>query len=78
MIKVIKFMEKAWLLIAILTFLIAIYNSIVNSVYDALYFYGFSIIAAFLFVMRSKQRMFHEREEERKAKPSKKKKTKHK
>lgn len=58
-------MEKAWLLIAILTFIIAIYQSIQNSVFDALYFYGFSAIAAFLFVMRRKQRIYHEREEER-------------
>lgn len=61
-------MEKAWLVISIATFLIAIYWSIKNSFYDALYFYGFSIIAIFLFTMRRKQRMFHEREAEKKGK----------
>ena len=50
MIKVIKFMEKAWMVIAIATFLIAIYWSIKNSIYDALYFFGFSVIAIFLFI----------------------------
>ena len=68
MIKVIKFMEKAWLVIAVATFLIAIYWSIKNSIYDALYFFGFSVIAIFLFIMRRKQRMFHEREAEKKGK----------
>lgn len=65
MIKVIKFMEKAWLMIAIITFVIAIYQSIRNSVFDALYFFGFSIIAVFLFLARRKQRIFHEKEAER-------------
>ena len=68
MIKVIKFMEKAWLVIAVATFLIALYWSIQSSFYDALYFYGFSLIAVFLFIMRRKQRMFHEREVEQKQK----------
>jgi len=66
MIKVIKFMEKAWLMLSILTFLIAIYQTFKNSVYDALYFYAFSVIAIFLFMMRRRQRMFHEREQKRK------------
>tara|TARA_B110000046_G_scaffold40521_1_gene44888 strand:- start:37050 stop:37256 length:207 start_codon:yes stop_codon:yes gene_type:complete len=68
MIKVIKVMEKAWLFVATATFLIAIYWSLKNSIYDALYFFGFSVIAIFLFVMRRKQRMFHEREAEKKGK----------
>lgn len=68
MIKVIKVMEKAWLLVATATFLIAIYWSLKNSIYDALYFFGFSVIAIFLFVMRRKQRMFYEREAEKKGK----------
>ena len=72
MIKVIKFMEKVWLMLAILTFLIAIYQSVQNSIFDALYFYGFSAIAAFIFMMRRKQRMFHEKEEERKEQAGKK------
>ena len=61
-------MEKAWMVITIATFLIAIYWAIQNSIYDALYFFGFSVIAIFLFIMRRKQRMFHEREAEKKGK----------
>ena len=49
-------MEKAWLVISIATFLIAVYWSIKNSFYDALYFFGFSVIATFLFIMRSEMK----------------------
>jgi len=63
MIKVIKFMEKMWMMLSILTFLIAIYFSIKNGVFDALYFYGFSVVAGLLFLMRRKQRRFHEKQE---------------
>ncbi len=66
MIKVIKFMEKVWLMLSILTFLIALYWSYVESIYDALYFYGFSAIAIVFFMLRRKQRMFHEREQKSK------------
>ncbi len=66
MIKVIKFVEKVWLMAAILTFIMAIYFSFKNGIYDALYFYGFSAVASFLFLMRRKQRRFHEREEAKK------------
>ncbi len=59
-------MEKMWLVLSILTFLIAIYKSIQSNVFDALYFYAFSGIAIVLFFMRRKQRMFHERNEENK------------
>ncbi len=56
-------MERMWFMLSILTFLIAIYMSVQNNVYDALYFFGFSVIAIFLFFMRRRQRMFHERKE---------------
>ncbi len=56
-------MEKMWLMLSIITFIIAVYQSIVNNVFDALYFYGFSIIAIFLFYMRRRQRIFHENKE---------------
>ena len=61
MIKVVKFLEKMWLMLAIVTFIIALYRSFTNDVYDALYFYGFSLIATLLFIMRRKQRKYHER-----------------
>lgn len=61
MIKVIKFLEKMWLMLAIVTFIIAIYRTFTNDIYDALYFYAFSVVAALLFIMRRKQRKYHER-----------------
>jgi hypothetical protein len=56
-------MEKMWLMLAIVTFLIAVYQSIRESIYDAVYFYGFSVIAILLFVMRRQQRRMHERKQ---------------
>ncbi len=52
-----------WLMLAIVTFLIAVYQSIRESIYDAVYFYGFSVIAILLFVMRRQQRRMHERKQ---------------
>lgn len=68
MIKVIKFMEKAWFMISILTFLVALYWVYMGKTFDALYFFGFSIVAIFLFLARRKQRRYHERETEKKVK----------
>lgn len=61
MIKVIKFLEKMWLMLAILAFLVAVFWSLQNSIYDALFFYGFSAFSIFLFLMRRKQRRYHEK-----------------
>jgi hypothetical protein len=54
-------MEKMWLMLSITTFIIALYQTFINSVFDALYFYGFSVIAIFLFFMRKSQRISHEK-----------------
>lgn len=54
-------MEKVWLMLSILTFLVAVYHSIQNTVYDALYFYGFSAVSIMLFIFRRKQRKIYER-----------------
>lgn len=54
-------MEKVWLTLSVLTFIIAIYKSIQSNVFDALYFLAFSVIAILLFYMRRKQRLFHEK-----------------
>lgn len=61
MIKVIKFMEKMWLMLSIVTFVLGVYYSIQETVYDALYFFAFSVVAILLFLMRRKQRRFHEK-----------------
>jgi len=59
--KVVRFLELMWLMLAIVTFIIACYQSIINSVFDALYFFGFSVISIFLYLMRRKQRKLHEK-----------------
>jgi uncharacterized protein involved in response to NO len=53
-------MEKMWLMLSIVTFVLGAYYSIKETVYDALYFFAFSVVAALLFLMRRKQRRFHE------------------
>lgn len=61
MLKVIKFMEKMWLMLSIVTFVIAVVRSFQDGIYDALYFYGFSVIAILLFLMRRRQRKHYEK-----------------
>tara|TARA_B100000965_G_scaffold405843_2_gene441507 strand:- start:708 stop:905 length:198 start_codon:yes stop_codon:yes gene_type:complete len=61
MIKVLKFMEKMWLMLCIVTFVIALYKTFQQSIYDALYFYGFSVVAIGLFLLRRRQRRLYEK-----------------
>lgn len=60
MINVLKFMERMWFMLCIVTFIIAVYWTINNQVYDALYFYAFSVVAILLFMVRRRQRRAHE------------------
>lgn len=59
-------MEKMWLVVSITTFVVAVYHSIKDNVFDALYFFGFSVVAILLFLMRRKQRLFYERQHKKK------------
>lgn len=61
MIRLIKFLEKTWLMLAILTFIIGLYRAYQGSTFDALFFFGFSVISIFLFSVRRNQRRAHER-----------------
>lgn len=61
MIKVLKFMEKMWLMLCIVTFVIALYKTFQQNIYDALYFYGFSVVAIGLFLLRRRQRRLYEK-----------------
>jgi MFS superfamily sulfate permease-like transporter len=56
MIKMVKFLEKMWLMIGILTIFIAIYKSIFVSIQDGVYFLVFSAVAFLLFWLRKRQR----------------------
>jgi len=61
MIRVLKFMEKMWLMLCIITFIIALYWTFQDVGPDALYFYLFSVVSIILFVIRRKQRKAYER-----------------
>ena len=65
MLKVIRFMELMWLMLAIVTFIIAVVRSFQDGIFDALYFYGFSAIAIVLYIIRRSQRRMHERKQDK-------------
>ncbi len=58
-------MELMWLMLAIVTFIIAVVRSIQDGIFDALYFYGFSAIAIVLYIIRRSQRRMHERKQDK-------------
>ena len=49
-----------------LAFVWGVYYSVKETVYDALYFFVFSVVAILLFLMRRKQRRFHEKSNSKK------------
>ena len=52
MLKVVKFLQIMWLVIAIITFLVATYHLIFTSTEDAIFFYVFSGVALILYIVR--------------------------
>lgn len=61
MIKMIRFLEKMWLMIGILTVLIAIYMFFFGTGEDSLYFLLFSGVAFILYFLRRRQRQGFEK-----------------
>ena len=55
MLKVVKFLQIMWLVIAIITFLVATYHLIFTSTEDAIFFYVFSGVALILYIVRKRQ-----------------------
>ena len=53
--KVVRFLQYMWLVIAIISFLIATYHLIYTAIEDALYFYFFAGIAVILSIVRNRQ-----------------------
>jgi Flp pilus assembly protein TadB len=53
--KVVRFLQIMWLVIAIMSFLIATYHLIFTALEDALYFYFFAGLALILFFVRKRQ-----------------------
>ncbi|HCQ29629.1 MAG TPA: hypothetical protein DIU39_05035 [Flavobacteriales bacterium] len=55
MLKWIKFLEKMWLMLAILSATIAIYKLFASTVDDAGFFFIFSAMATILYFLRKRQ-----------------------
>lgn len=53
--KVVRFLQYMWLVMAIISFLVATYHLIYTALEDALYFYIFSGIATILYFVRKNQ-----------------------
>jgi len=55
--KIIRFLELMWLVIAIVSAIIATYHLLTTTLQDALFFYFFSVMAIALFFLRKRQRI---------------------
>ena len=55
--KMIIFLEKMWLIVAIVCLIMAAYKSVVIGYEDGLYFLLFSLLAAALFLLRRRMRI---------------------
>ncbi len=64
--KIIKILETAWLVIAILAISIGTYMLIKGAKNDALYFYAFTVVAGVFYYIRRKQRLRMETEHKNK------------
>ena len=55
MLKVIRFLELMWLVIAIISAIIATYHLFTTTLQDALFFYFFSAVAVALLFLKSER-----------------------
>lgn len=53
--KVVRFLQYMWLVIAIISFLVATYHLIYTAIEDAMYFYIFAGLATILYIVRKRQ-----------------------
>jgi hypothetical protein len=53
--KVVRFLQYMWLMIAAISFCVAIYHLIYTGVTDALFFFFFAAMAILLFYVRKRQ-----------------------
>jgi len=56
MLKIIRFLELMWLVVAIISAIIATYHLFATTLQDALFFYFFAAAACVLFFLRKRQR----------------------
>jgi len=55
--KIIKVLEKLWLMVAIVCIILAIYKSIFLTIEEGLYFGLFSVLATALYLLRRRMRI---------------------
>lgn len=53
----IKFLERMWLMVAIVCFVLATYKIIFVTMEDGLYFYMFTVLAVVLWLLRRRMRI---------------------
>jgi hypothetical protein len=53
--KVVRFLQYMWLMVAAISFCVAVYHLIVTGVTDALFFFFFTAMAILLFYVRKRQ-----------------------
>lgn len=55
--KMINFLEKMWLMLAIVTIILAVYKTFYSTIEDAVYFYVFCVVSIIFYFLRKRQRI---------------------
>lgn len=55
--KMINFLEKMWLMLAIVTIILAVYKTFYSTMEDAAYFYVFCVVSIIFYFLRKRQRI---------------------
>lgn len=55
--KMINFLEKMWLMLAIVTIILAVYKTFYSTLEDAAYFYVFCVVSIIFYFLRKRQRI---------------------
>jgi len=55
--KMINFLEKMWLMLAIVTIILAVYKTFYSTIEDAAYFYVFCVVSIIFYFLRKRQRI---------------------
>ncbi len=55
--KMINFLEKMWLMLAIVTIILAVYKTFYSTIEDAAYFYVFCAVSIIFYFLRKRQRI---------------------
>jgi preprotein translocase subunit SecG len=64
--RVINFLEKMWLMLAIVTLVLAVYKTFASTIEDAAYFYVFCVVSIIFYFLRKRQRVhFNEQQNDK-------------